>query len=125
MKLTRIVWVLAGLLFLNGVLAGTASATPIVACQILQWPLRQNTYAAKSSFTNPQDLTANLQILDSVLMRLTDVKHPYVEEDLTRFQTNLNTLAAQRKLDPAVAQTLSAQAQDVIDCANTLDQRPV
>jgi hypothetical protein len=125
MKLTRIVWVLAGLLFLNGVLAGTASATPIVACQILQWPLRQNTYAAKSSFTNPQDLTANLQILDSVLMRLTDVKHPYVEEDLTRFQTNLNTLAAQRKLDPAVAQTLSAQAQDVIDCANTLDQPPV
>jgi hypothetical protein len=124
MKLTRLVAALIGLLCLNGALAGTASATPVIACQNLYWPLRIDTYAAKSSFTNQQDLTDNLKILDSVSMRLTDVKHPFVEEDMTRFQTNLGALATQGKLDPPVAQRLSAQAQDLIDCANTLDLPP-
>jgi hypothetical protein len=124
MRLTRLVVVLVGLLCLNGGLVGTASATPVTACQNLYWPLRIDTYAAKSSFTNQRDLTDNLNILDSVSMRLADVKHPFVEEDMTRFQTNLGALAAQGKLDPPVGQRLSAQAQDVIDCANTLDLPP-
>jgi L-aminopeptidase/D-esterase-like protein len=124
MTLTRLVVVLVGLLLGSGALTGNASATPVTACQNLYWPLREGTYNAKSSFTNQQDLTDNLKILDSVSMRLTDVKHPFVDEDLTRYQTNLGALATQGKLDPAVAQRLSAQAQDVIDCANTLDMPP-
>jgi len=124
MKQTRLVAVAVALLCLSGGRAGTASATPTIACQELHWPLRLDTYNAKSSFTNPQDLTDNLKILDSVWMRLTDVKHPYVEEDMTRFQTNLGSLAAQGKLDPAVAQRLSGEAQGVIDCAVTLDRPP-
>jgi hypothetical protein len=126
MKVTRFVVVSVGLQFMNAVLAGTASATPIVACQSDWGVLQGDMVAVKSSFTNHEDYVGGLKELYSVWPRLEDVKHPFVEEDLTAFQTKLNALATapQAKLDPAVAQRLTAEAQDVIDCANTLDQPP-
>ena len=124
MKPTRLAVVSVGLLILNVVLAGTASATPVVACQTMFSALRDNTLAVRSSFTSPDDFMGSIKQLDSVWPRLADVKHPYVEEDLTAFQTRLTGLAGQAKFDPAAAQRLNAQAQDVIDCANTLDVPP-
>jgi hypothetical protein len=126
MKRTRLAVVVAGLISLTGAPAGTASATAIVDCQILWWTLELDTHAAGSSFTNHQDFTDSLAILQSVWPRLEDVKHPFVEEDMTRFQMKLNGLAAASppNLDPSVAQRLSAEAQDVIVCANTLDLPP-
>jgi hypothetical protein len=38
MKLTRLVVIFVGLLFLNGVLTGTASATTVEECQALKRP---------------------------------------------------------------------------------------
>jgi hypothetical protein len=108
---------------MNAVLAGTALATPIVACQSDWNVLYGSLVAAKSSFTNHEDYVGGLEKLYSVWPRLSDVTHPFVEEDLTDFQARVNALATapQAKLDPAVAQRLTAEAQDVIDCANTLD----
>jgi hypothetical protein len=126
MKVTRLVVVSVGLQFMNAVLAGTASATPIVACTSDWDVLQGDLVASKSSFTNHEDYVAGLEKLYSVWPRLSDVKHPFVEEDLTDFQTKVNALATapQAKLDPAVAQRLTAEAQNVIDCANTLDKPP-
>ena len=43
MKLTRLVVIFVGLLFLNGVLAGTASATNVVECQAQLSPNAEQT----------------------------------------------------------------------------------
>jgi hypothetical protein len=111
---------------MDAVLAGTASATPIGACQSDWNVLEGDLVAAKSSFANHEDYLGGLERLYSVWPRLSDVKHPFVEEDLADFQIRVNALAAapQAKLDPAVARRLTAEAQDVIDCANTLDKPP-
>jgi hypothetical protein len=126
MRVTRLVVVSVGLQLMNTVLPGTVSATPIVACQSDWNVLQGDTVTAKSSFRNHEDYVGGLEKLYSVWPRLSDVTHPFVEEDLTDFQTKVNALATapQAKLDPAAAQRLAAEAQDVIDCANTLDKPP-
>ena len=126
MKLRRVVVVVvavvAGLLFLNGVLAETSSATMSpIECQVPFLDLQHDTYASRSSFTNQADFTANYAKLFVVWPRLTGgVAPPDTLQFLTDFQTALNALAAATppKIDPAVAQRLAAGAQDVIDCVN-------
>ena len=126
MKLIRmvvvVVVVVAGLLFLNGVLAGTSSATMSpVECQASFLDLQHDTYASRSSFTNQTDFTESYAKLFAVWPRLTGaIAPPDTLQILTDYQTALNALAAASppKIDPAVAQRLVAGAQDVIDCVN-------
>ena len=113
MKLTRTVAVFVGLLFLNGVLAGTASATPVLACQVQHSTLQADLRAAKSSFANQTDFDRSQTILTDVWMHLTGGhQDPVAVQRLTDFQTTLNA-------DPALAQRLAAQAQGIIDCVNS------
>ena len=122
MKLARMVVVLAGLLFLNGVLAGTSSATMSpVECQVSFLDLQHDAYASRSSFTNQTDFTESYAKLFAVWPRLTGaVAPPDTLQILTDYQTALNALAAASppKTDPATAQRLVDGAQDVIDCVN-------
>jgi hypothetical protein len=122
MKLMRVGVVLAGLPLLNGVLAGTSSATMSpVECQASFLDLQHDTYASRSSFTNPTDYTQSYAKLFVVWPRLTGaVAPPDTVQILSDFQTELNGLAAASppKIDPAVAQRLVAGAQDVVDCVN-------
>jgi hypothetical protein len=123
MKLIRVVVILAGLLFLNGVLAaGTSSATMSpVECQVSFLDLQHDTYASRSSFTNQTDFTASYGKLIAVWPRLTGgIAPPDTLQILTDYQAALNALAAASppKIDPAVAQRLVTGAQYVIDCVN-------
>jgi hypothetical protein len=122
MKLMRVVVVLAGLLFLNGVLAGTSSATMSpVECQTSFLDLQHDTYVSRSSFTSQADFTESYAKLFVVWPRLTGaVAPPDTLQILSDFQTDLNVVAAASppKIDQAVAQRLVAGAQDVIDCVN-------
>jgi hypothetical protein len=122
MKLTRVVVVLAGLLFLNGVLAGPSSATMSpVECQASFMDLQHDAYASRSSFTNQKDFTDSYGKLIAVWPRLTGgLAPPDTLQILTDYQTALNALAAASppKIDPAVAQRLVAGAQDIIYCVN-------
>ena len=122
MKLIRVVVVVAGLLFLNGVLAGTSSATMSpVECQVSFLDLQHDAYASRSSFTNQRDFTDSYAKLIAVWPRLTGgIAPPDTLQILTDYQTALNGLAAASppKTDPATAQRLVDGAQDVIDCVN-------
>lgn len=122
MKLIRVVVVVAGLLFLDGVLAGTSSATMSpVECQVPFLDLQHDAYASRSSFTNQRDFTDSYAKLIAVWPRLTGgIAPPDTLQILTDYQTALNALAAASppKTDPATAQRLVDGAQDVIDCVN-------
>jgi|GEM_PF-3018621 hypothetical protein len=122
MKLIRVVVVVAGLLFLDGVPAGTSSATMSpVECQVPFLDLQHDAYASRSSFTNQRDFTDSYAKLIAVWPRLTGgIAPPDTLQILTDYQTALNALAAASppKTDPATAQRLVNGAQDVIDCVN-------
>jgi len=122
MKLIRVVVVVAGLLFLDGVPAGTSSATMSpVECQVPFLDLQHDAYASRSSFTNQRDFTDSYAKLIAVWPRLTGgIAPPDTLQILTDYQTALNALAAASppKTDPATAQRLVDGAQDVIDCVN-------
>ena len=122
MKLIRVVVVVAGLLFLDGVPAGTSSATMSpVECQVPFLDLQHDAYASRSSFTNQRDFTDSYAKLIAVWPRLTGgLAPPDTLQILTDYQTALNALAAASppKTDPATAQRLVNGAQDVIDCVN-------
>lgn len=119
MKLIRVVVVLAGLLSLNGVLAGTSSAITPTFCQALLANLRSDMYAGRGAFSNQADFIANFDRLKLVWPRITGAQAPPDTFGiLTDFQTALNGLAAASppKMDPATSQRLVAGAQDVYDC---------
>ena len=122
MKLIRVVVVVAGLLFLDGIPAGTSSATMSpVECQVPFLDLQHDAYASRSSFTNQRDFTDSYAKLIAVWPRLTGgIAPPDTLQILTDYQTALNALAAASppKTDPATAQRLVDGAQDVIDCVN-------
>ena len=122
MKLIRVVVVVAGLLFLDGVPAGTSSGTMSpVECQVPFLDLQHDAYASRSSFTNQRDFTDSYAKLIAVWPRLTGgIAPPDTLQILTDYQTALNALAAASppKTDPATAQRLVNGAQDVIDCVN-------
>jgi hypothetical protein len=122
MKLMRAVVVVAGLLLLNGILAGISSAITPTSCQAPLANLRSDTYAARGAFTNEADFMANFERVKLVWPRITGAQAPPDTLGfLTDFQEALNGLAAASppKVDPAVAQRLGAGAQDVIDCIIT------
>jgi hypothetical protein len=60
--------------------------------------------------------------LDAASTELAVGKSADAAQKLVNFQTTLNTLATEpkAKVDPAVAQSLIAEAQGVIDCVNTV-----
>ncbi len=114
MKLTCMVVILVALLFVNGVLAAMASATPVVACQALHNTLQRDFRTAESSFANQTEFERSQKILTDVWPHLTGgFRDPVAVQMMTDFQTTLNA-------DPAVAQRLAAQAQGIIDCDNSL-----
>ena len=91
-------------------------------CQSQLATLRADTVAAETSFTNAKDFTSEVAKLDEASAKLTEEKNADSVQKLTDFQSTLNLLAtaAKRKVDPATAQTLSAEAQGVIDCINAI-----
>jgi hypothetical protein len=119
MRLKRVIVFVAGLLFVNGVVAPTSSAITPTFCQPLLAQLRTDLYRVKASFTNYSDFTANYDKVFIVWPRITGAQAPPDTFDiLADFQTSMTALAAAAppKLDPAVAPKLVSGAQDVIDC---------
>jgi hypothetical protein len=122
MKITRLLAVPAALLSLTAVGAGAASATTVDECQGQLLTLRDNTLAAQASFTNQKDVGGLLAKLDAASAKLAAGKNTDAVAKLVDFQTTLNTLAAapKPKVDAAVAQALSAEAQGAIGCINEI-----
>ena len=123
MKLVRLlVAALAASLAFVGLAVGTASATPLEDCQTQLAQLRAATVAAQSSFTNESDFTGEVAKLDAASTKLAEGKNADAVEKLVNFQSTLNLLAtaAKPKVDATTAQTLSAEAQGVIDCINAI-----
>jgi hypothetical protein len=120
MKITRLLAVLAALLSLTAVGGGAASATTVDGCQGQLMTLRDNTLAAQAYFTNQKDLSSLVAKLDAASAKLAAGKTTDAVAKLVDFQTTLNALAVapKPKVDPAVAQALSAEAQGVIVCIN-------
>jgi hypothetical protein len=122
MKITRLLVVLAALVSLTAVGAGAASATTVDVCQGQLMMLRDNTLAAQASFTNQKDISGLVTKLDAASAKLAAGKNTDAVAKLVDFQTTLNTLATdpKPKVDPAVAQALSDDAQGVIYCINEI-----
>jgi hypothetical protein len=105
MNLTRLVAMFVGLLFLNGILAGTASATTVVECRMLIAQLRNSTVDAQRQAGQTKDQSGSLAKLDDISLMLAEGK---------------NAEAIQR-LDDFVAQGYpSIGVQDVIGCINAI-----
>ena len=119
MKITRLLVVLAALLSLNAVGAGTASATTIDECQTQLVTLRD---ATQTSVTNQKSAVGLGAKLEDASAKLAAGKNANAVAKLVDFQTTLNTLATAPtpKVDPAVAQALSGDAQGVISCINEI-----
>ena len=119
MKLTRSVIVVA-LFALSALAAGSAAATTVQECQAQLPTLRTSTLAAESSFTNPEDASRLAGKVDSASAKLAAGKNAGAVQKLVDFQTTLDALATAPapKVDPAVAQALTGDAQAVIDCIN-------
>jgi hypothetical protein len=122
MKLTRLLVVLAALISLHAVAAGTASASTVDDCRAQLATLRADTVAAQSSFLNQKDFNGLVAKLDAAATKLGEGKNADAVQKLIDFQTTLNALATapKPKVDPAVAQQLSAEAQGVIGCINAI-----
>jgi hypothetical protein len=122
MKITRLLAVLAALLSLNAVGAGVASATTVDECQGQLTTLGEHTLAAHASFTNAEDVDRLAAKVQAASAKLAAGKTTDAVAKLVDFQTTLNALAAapKPKLDPAVAQALSAEAQGAVVCINAI-----
>ena len=105
-----------------GLAVSTASATTAEDCQSQLATLRADTVAAETSFINDKAFTSEVAKLDEAATKLTEEKNADSVQKLVDYQTTLNLLAtaAKAKVDPATAQTLSAEAQGVIDCINAI-----
>jgi hypothetical protein len=121
MRITRLVVVLVALLSLNAIGAGAAAATTVDKCQGQLATLRADTLAAQGSFTNEKDVGGLVAKLDAASAKLAAGKNTDAVAKLVDYQTRLNALAAPTpKVDPAVAEALSAGAQGVIDCIKAI-----
>ena len=102
--------------------AGSASATTVDECQGQLVTLRSATLAAQGSFTNQRDVSALVAKVDAASAKLAAGKNTDAVAKLVDFQTTLNALATapKPKVDPAVAQTLSGDAQAVIVCISQI-----
>jgi len=123
MKLTRLLAVLAGSLAFSVVAVPSASASTVDECQAKLTTLRADTVAAQTSFTSQNDFNRLLAKLDAASVKLAEDKNADAVQKLVDFQTTLNASATapKPKVDPAVAQSLIAEAQGVIDCIDTID----
>jgi hypothetical protein len=112
----------SALLSLNVVGAGAASATTVDECQRQLITLRDHTLAAQASVTSQSDVGGLVAKVDAAPAKLVAGKTIDAVAKLVDFQTTLKTLAAapKPKVDPAVAQALSAEAQGVIVYINEI-----
>jgi hypothetical protein len=122
MKLARLLVVPAAALAFGGLAVGTASATTSQDCQSQLATLRSDTVAAQTSFTNQKSFDDEIAKLDEAATKLTEDKNADAVQKLGDFQSTLNLLATavKPKVDPTTAQTLTAEAQGVIDCINAI-----
>ena len=122
MKITWLLVVLAAVLSLSAVGAGTASATTLDECQDQLATLRDATLAAHTSFTNQKDVDGLVAKLDAASAKLAAGKNSDAVAKLVEFQTTLNALATapKPKVDPVVAQALSQEAQGIIECIDEI-----
>jgi hypothetical protein len=105
MKLARLVVIFVGLLFLNGVLAGTASATTVVECRGQLSHLRQDTVAAQPQGRPQKDVSGSIAMLDDASLKLAEGK---------------NADAIQTMNDFVAQGHPSMGVQEVIDCINSI-----
>ena len=122
MRFTRLIVVLAAALSLAAVGAGSASAATVEKCQAQLDALRVHTLGAQASFANERDVTRLVDKLAAASTKLDGGKNADAVQKLVDFQNSLNAIAStpKAKLDPAVAQSLSAEAQGVISCINAV-----
>jgi hypothetical protein len=124
LRLVRLFAALVAALAFGGLVVGTpaSAATTVEDCQAQLATLRADTVAAGTSFTNPQSVTGVIGKLDDASTKLAEGKNADAVLKLGDFQTTLNSLATapKPKLDPGTAETLTAEAQGVIDCINAL-----
>jgi anionic cell wall polymer biosynthesis LytR-Cps2A-Psr (LCP) family protein len=121
-KLIRLLTVLAASLAFSAVAVGSASASTVEECQDKLSILRANTVAAETSFDNPKSFNNLVEKLDAAAAKLAEGKNADAVQKLVDFQTTLNALATapKPKVDPAVARSLIAEAQGVIECINMI-----
>jgi hypothetical protein len=121
-NLIRLLTIVAALLAFSAVAVGSASASTVEECQDRLTTLRINTVAAETSFDNPKSFNNLVEKLDAAAAKLAEGKNADAAQKLVDFQTTLNALATapKPKVDPAVAQSLVAEAQGVIDCINMI-----
>ena len=105
MNLTRLVVIFAGLLFLNGILAGTASATTVVECRTLIADLRSDTVEAQLQSAQTKDQSGSVAMLDDISAMLAEGK---------------NADAIQMLSDFVAQGHPSIGVQDVIGCINAI-----
>ena len=105
MNLTRLVLIFVGLMFMNGVLAGTASATTVVECRMLVAHLRNGTVEAQRQSAQTKDQSGSVAKLDDISLLLAEGKNADAIQKLTDF----------------IAQGYpSIGVQDVISCINAI-----
>ena len=105
MNLTRLVVMFVGLLLLNGVLAGTASATTVVECRTLIAHLRTDTVGAQRQAAQTKDQSGSLAKLDDISVMLVQGKNAEAIQKLTDFVAQGHP---------------SMGVQDVIGCINAI-----
>jgi hypothetical protein len=122
MNLARLLAILAASLAFSAVAVGSASASTVDECQAKLTTLRANTVASETSFANPNSFNNVVAKLDASAAKLAEDKNADAVEKLVDFQTTLNALAtaSKPKVDSAVAQSLIAEAQRVIDCVDAI-----
>ena len=105
MNLTRLVVIFAGLLFVNGILAGTASATTVVECRTMIAQLRNATVQAQRQSAQTKDQSGSLAMLDDISAMLAVGK---------------NADAIQKLSDFVAQGHPSIGVQDVVSCINAI-----
>ena len=105
MNLTRLIAMFAALLFLNGILAGTASATTVVECRTLIAQLRNATVQAQRQSAQIKDQSGSVAMLDDISAMLAEGK---------------NADAIQKLSDFVAQGHPSIGVQDVISCIHAI-----
>jgi hypothetical protein len=82
-KLTRLVMIVVGLLFLNGALGGTASATTVEQCRMQLGRLRAATASAQQDVAHTPFGVANLAMLDNAARMLDEGNNADAIQTLT------------------------------------------
>ena len=123
MRLVRLFAALVAALTFGGLAVGTAAgAATAEDCQAQLATLSADTLAAETSFTNAKSVTSLTSKVDAASVKLAEGKNADAVQKLVDFQTTLGSLAtaAKPKVEFGTAQTLTAEAQGVIDCINSI-----